>query len=577
MIKWYHPHLINESVNVWICLKDQPCFRHNQQPVSRAQPSTHNFKAHVNDKEILNSVSRVKDLRTQPFAMLSAVLQSINSKWFAMQLGIGYLAELDNKPRIEIRNEKGQLLGIAQAQAQKVPLIDIDTIVPFSHGYSIRLTSNDSSIHGFLLYRMETSQVLLTPRPLLPDSGKCIFIDTIVSGTPNAYAARCIDLFGDTSAFGMVYSVSANQHSNCMPSFTNVSRVQQGTRLEWITPCTNNASYKLHRVVGEKAVMLYQGNSNAFIDTSSLPGAYKYQLSVFANGEKTGTANADYFVEDARGPGAPKDLLASSRTGEIELDWTAPMDTDVVGYHIYRSLDSSYSHLIGVNQLSVTGTHFSQHFKKENSSTFYYTIQAEDRSGNRGAHSALVKVTLPDIIPPLRPVLKPLRTQSHRTVINWHPNPEPDLAGYLISLLGDSTQPIQTLSPDNNSYEVHDSLGGVRSFSIRAFDKHGNTSNATVLRDVLIGNVPLTGSFAYVKCRARKKRRSIELEWQFDASKVSGYAILGTLSTLPHHMISNNQWVIEGLRPGQFEFRIKAILKDGNTAISEPCKCAIKD
>lgn len=576
MIKWYHPDLKQVPVYVWVCPEGKPCYQHSQDPISKNKPGTHAFKAQPMDQEILSTVSNVNRLRAKPFLLLSAVLQSINSKWFAMEFGIGYIAEIEGNPRIEIRNPQDEILGIAKSQPATILPISIDTVIPFSKGYTIRIRSNEAGTHGFLIYRNTTDKQPITTSPLLPDSGLCTYTDTLRSNVSTTYHARKIDLFGDTSSFGSPYTVPANLADNCNPAFTNVSRERNGTRLQWAIPCDKVSHYRLTRSKGNEHVFLYEGVATTYLDTVSVPGAYTYQVTLMNDNKVQGGGMTEWYVEDAKAPSAPLSIDAFSVTGKLTLKWAATKDTDVVGYHVYRTLDSNYTRLIRVNHMPISGLEFIQKFEEENSSTFYYCVQAEDRSGNRSKYSPLVRTQLPDVTPPNRPVLKPLAIRKQRTIIQWHRNPERDLKGYEISILGKKNTVLAILGADAMHFEVNDSLAGKRSFSIVAIDHSDNKSKASILENVMISQPPYTGTFTALKCKGRNKNKSIEIEWKFDSPQVMGYTILGTLSSISHQLIQNTHWAIEGLEPGQFEFKIKAIMKDGATVISKSCYCEIK-
>lgn len=79
-------------------------------------------------------------------------------------------------------------------------------------------------------------------------------------------------------------------------------------------------------------------------------------------------------TRDTRAPGPVRSLHAEAQGGSTKLIWTAPVDKDLSGYHVYRASDRKTVEIAGTGTTSAvvpgTGT---------------FLVTAEDKAGNEGA------------------------------------------------------------------------------------------------------------------------------------------------------------------------------------------------
>lgn len=108
--------------------------------------------------------------------------------------------------------------------------------------------------------------------------------------------------------------------------------------------------------------------------------------------------------EDTTPPAAPSEMSADSEPGASMLQWSAPDASDVDGYRIYRSNDSSID--VGTDSplnadSLISGTSFTDQ-SVSNGTTYRYRVTAVDESDNESPASDSVRVT-PFADPPPRP------------------------------------------------------------------------------------------------------------------------------------------------------------------------------
>jgi len=106
------------------------------------------------------------------------------------------------------------------------------------------------------------------------------------------------------------------------------------------------------------------------------------------------------YTIDRKAPDAPADLTATYGTSNIVLNWTAPADTDVSYYRIYRSdsEEGPFTYLAQVNGRSnVSYTDRTAVIGR----TYYYQVKATDGFSQEGAASNTAIASPNDEVPPV--------------------------------------------------------------------------------------------------------------------------------------------------------------------------------
>lgn len=153
-------------------------------------------------------------------------------------------------------------------------------------------------------------------------------------------------------------------------------------------------------------IMRFNGQSNGWqtqmIDLTPYGGQQVFLLfNLVTDGSVT---RPGWYIDDIAlnapdtvAPAAPANLAANQDAlGNVTLTWTAPADTDLKEYKIYRSTVSGSNYeLIGT---SVTTTFTDS--TTEDETTYYYVVTAKDFSNNESAYSNEVSITIagPDTI-----------------------------------------------------------------------------------------------------------------------------------------------------------------------------------
>src|SRR5690606_19237776 len=100
-------------------------------------------------------------------------------------------------------------------------------------------------------------------------------------------------------------------------------------------------------------------------------------------------------------------------------------------YRIYRTINKNDKNKFNLlNAAPIKVNSFTDKLPKNAKNKFLYFIVAVDSSYNKSEASEAVSVQMPDIIPPVKPLLKSLTNIENSIIAEWIPNKDNDLMGY---------------------------------------------------------------------------------------------------------------------------------------------------
>ena len=186
----------------------------------------------------------------------------------------------------------------------------------------------------------------------------------------------------------------------------------------------------------------------------------------------------------SEGPRAPSGLSAEasqSYPGSITLDWRANPESDIFGYAVYMSRNSSgpfvrRAWLLSDSEYADTG--------RTDGSSYYYVVTAINSWGLESPKSAVVRVPSQDFTPPAPPA--DLRVASFDrsagiAQLAWTANTEADLSGYRVYRQdGDGPRAPVTALLFGSEFEDHTlPEAGEFAYSATAIDLAGNESKGS--------------------------------------------------------------------------------------------------
>ena len=137
------------------------------------------------------------------------------------------------------------------------------------------------------------------------------------------------------------------------------------------------------------------------------------------SGNKVPSIKTTVYVPDHSAPEMPKNVKGTTESGRISLSWTANTEKDLAGYRIYRGLvDDDENNMLLLNVTPQTATTYVDTFPKKAKTKFIYKVSALDKAFNESP-KAVSWLTLPDIVPPVAPVLNAANINGNEVELQW--------------------------------------------------------------------------------------------------------------------------------------------------------------
>jgi hypothetical protein len=241
------------------------------------------------------------------------------------------------------------------------------------------------------------------------------------------------------------------------------------------------------------------------------------------------TFSAPVFVEmrDITPPAKPKGLASETGEGFITLKWQANTEGDLLGYHVQRSIKSNSkinSSYVNVTKDPITQNTYTENISKNVRNEFVYRIVAIDTNFNRSIPSDNTLATMPDVTPPLQPVIKNTVADSSKALVSWLPNVDVDLAGYnLYRQLNGDTMTLTKVNfnpiPSNigNYNDRGLKQGTAYEYFLEAIDSTGNKSIKSLPFYTKTISTKKSGSIRILTNKYNARKETLVLEWKAES------------------------------------------------------------
>jgi hypothetical protein len=410
------------------------------------------------------------------------------------------------------------------------------------------------------------------------------------------YKFAAIDYFGQETEFSPEFSVPAEDFIPPSPAFDFVptaSSVNSYVRLDYklideidlvginvyetINPDTEYK--KINTEIVPKSQLSYT-HLNASV------GSHYYKIATVDLAGNENLSPPVYIdIKDITPPSKPVGLVSESGEGFISLKWTANTEKDLSGYLIQRSLkkestiNTSY---VNVNSNPIKETSYTEQLPKNVRNEFVYRIVAIDTNFNRSVPSENTLAKMPDVTPPLQPVIKNVKADTTMAVISWLPNADLDLAGYNLyrRLMGD-TLSIKKInfniipSSVSNYTDREVKAGTAYEYFIESIDQNSNVSIKSPAFYAKTFETKLEGKILIDVKKVNAKKGTLILEWTAESKEaIKGFVVYRqTAENLPFKPMSgliteNRANLSIGENTGG-TFYIKCYTENGKTIQSE--------
>ena len=131
---------------------------------------------------------------------------------------------------------------------------------------------------------------------------------------------------------------------------------------------------------------------------------------------------------DPAPPAKPKDVKARFEDKKVIITWNYKNTESITGYNIYRGQKSKGIY-VKLNQDRISPDVLSYTDESYIPGNYYYYVTSINKFGIEG-ESALAFVEVPDLVPPVKPVILSLTADTGKFILKWKANTETDLKGY---------------------------------------------------------------------------------------------------------------------------------------------------
>ena len=241
-------------------------------------------------------------------------------------------------------------------------------------------------------------------------------------------------------------------------------------------------------------------------------------------------------IKDVEPPSAPQNFLSEATSGEIKLSWRANSESDLLGYYIQKSLNHKNpedNRYINVNSSPIKETQYVESLSKNIKNKFVYRVVAIDTNFNRSQPSINSLAQMPDVTPPLTPLIKNVYLEDKNIRVDWLKNADTDLAGYNLfrSSLNDSILKekvnIRLISKSFDTYLDRRTVQGKSySYMIEAVDVTGNISKISNPFKIVVPSAAITDSISITKANYNAKKKQITVQWdEMKNHEMKGYVV----------------------------------------------------
>lgn len=475
------------------------------------------------------------------------LLQSLNNNDLAATLGTYYAdasAVIGSKYQYKV-------IPIAAGKRGKEFLSETVSIQPYQpvdaplapakgssvkEGIALHWTVS-SAYASYLIQRngAELTQVVLTEEQLeKAKKGQAFFVDadsTLVNGKSYSYTIQGLDFFGQKGK--PVASIGVLKEDKVSPLTITALTVDHNDQFKAVVRWKKSSSRDVYQQyvvrVGSKGDSLNLTPSGlapgieTYTDATVQQGMdYRYRIVIKDQaGNSTTSLSVRHTIPDATPPAVPAGLKAAAESGAIQLQWTANKESDVQGYHVFRSIVNGTDDFHLLNADPVTGTAFLDTLPKENGNVFYYRICAVDKSYNRSAYSKIIQARMPDIVAPSPVRLSSAEYLSGKVQLQWKPSQEADFYEYHVYASIADTQDVMSTPKliartRSTNYEYSPSVRGLHAYTIVVRDSTGNTSEPSNPKNIYTGTTDLQEFTATAQYQSQKG--SVLLTWPAQAN-----------------------------------------------------------
>lgn len=356
------------------------------------------------------------------------------------------------------------------------------------------------------------------------------------------YRVIGIDAFGDLGAPSEVRSGSGRPVFDYLPAIEKAEIVNnEEVIIDWSFPDEGHSLLKSFSVFREdqKSKMRLPVANDLSKDThhfvDSLPHASNYYIIEATDIYDRSTYSFPHFVQldDSIPPSRPAGFTGKiDESGKVSLSWKASEAEDLHGYKLYRS-NFKEQQFVQVPGPMLQTTTYTDSIALDNlTEKIYYRISALDRRYNESEHSEILELKKPDLIPPLRPLIKKISSDSIGILVQWERSPSEDVELHLLYRQAEIDtdwsliRQIESGEEDYDFYRDSEVKHGIRyAYTLIAVDDDGLESPPAIpatAKWVSLNPYPMVRNIQH---SINEEEKEIRIEWSYNGEGVDRFQV----------------------------------------------------
>jgi pectin methylesterase-like acyl-CoA thioesterase len=349
-------------------------------------------------------------------------------------------------------------------------------------------SNTESDLAGYNVYRAASATGSYTKLTATPRTSSDYTDSTAPVGVTSFYQVMAVDKSGNESTPVAASGVRKDGVAPATVKSLTGSRTTDGSvTLKWgANTEADLAGYMVTRATtsgGTYTKLTASPITEVTFEDKTAPagGSYFYKVTALdVSGNSSSAASVSVLPPDVTAPNAVAPISTTLSTSSVKLDWASNSEADLAGYNVYRAtaVDGSYAKLTATPRTASDYTDTTAPVGV----TSYYKVTAVDASGNESSPVAASGVRKDGVAPATVKSLTGTRTTDAGITLDWAPNGETDLVGYMVTRATTSggtyakltTSPITALTFEDTAAPA----GGSFYYKVTAVDLSGNSSSA---------------------------------------------------------------------------------------------------
>ena len=468
----------------------------------------------------------------------------------------------------------------------------------FKNGY-IQLQWNKNNNYLYTAYRVERSQDgiifhAISDSPLITvspsDSEDTRFhyaIDSLpITDKLYHYRVKGLTPFGDESLPSNTISGNAQPTVKQVPYISEIESPDNKSLLvRWDFPAESNIAIKgftLERTTAPNGQfiavppLMLPPVTRTWSDKSPAQVNYYRIVALGPDGERHSSPVFYGQLIDSIPPASPQGLKAVVHdSGAVDLSWLPNTEGDVYGYRVYKANYSS-EELAQLTKSPITQTFLTDTVDVRTLNEHaHYSVMAIDKNQNHSKLSEILKVALPDKVPPRPPVLLPVKSNGDGVTLSWMSGPSQDVSIYAVyrRAVEDSRWKCLVIIDHGRDtvYEYTDHAppaGKLHYYTIIAIDDAGLESAPSPPVSGCKMNISPPAPVEWRKPIILREENQVMLRWEYDVQKVELFRIYKASNEKPPVLYRTVSEEIRELKDWlipteNYTYRIMAIFTNG--------------